>query len=50
MGGQTGTTDDFTDALSIGFDPEIIGVSVGYDEDRYGNGEQRQPRRYTRSG
>jgi penicillin-binding protein 1A len=32
LGGKTGTTDDFTDAWFIGFDPDItIGVWVGYD-------------------
>jgi penicillin-binding protein 1A len=32
LGGKTGTTDDYTDAWFIGFDPEItIGVWVGYD-------------------
>jgi penicillin-binding protein 1A len=35
IGGKTGTTDDFTDAWFIGFDPEItIGVWVGYDRKR----------------
>jgi penicillin-binding protein 1A len=33
LGGKTGTTDDFTDAWFIGFDPDItIGVWVGYDQ------------------
>ena len=33
MGGKTGTTDDYTDAWFIGFDPDItIGVWVGYDQ------------------
>jgi penicillin-binding protein 1A len=32
LGGKTGTTDDFTDAWFIGFDPDItLGVWVGYD-------------------
>jgi penicillin-binding protein 1A len=32
LGGKTGTTDNFTDAWFIGFDPDItIGVWVGYD-------------------
>ena len=35
IGGKTGTTDDFTDAWFIGFDPDItIGVWVGYDQKR----------------
>ncbi len=33
LGGKTGTTDDYTDAWFIGFDPEItIGVWLGYDQ------------------
>ncbi len=33
LGGKTGTTDDFTDAWFIGFDPDItIGVWVGHDK------------------
>jgi penicillin-binding protein 1A len=33
VGGKTGTTDDYTDAWFIGFDPEItIGVWLGYDQ------------------
>ena len=33
VGGKTGTTDDYTDAWFIGFDPEItIGVWIGYDQ------------------
>jgi len=33
LGGKTGTTDDFTDAWFIGFDPDItIGVWVGHDQ------------------
>ncbi len=41
MGGKTGTTDDFTDAWFIGFDPDItIGVWIGYDRKKtLGNGE-----------
>ncbi|MPZ16888.1 MAG: PBP1A family penicillin-binding protein [Luteitalea sp.] len=32
LGGKTGTTDDYTDAWMVGFDPDItIGVWVGYD-------------------
>jgi penicillin-binding protein 1A len=35
IGGKTGTTDDYTDAWFIGFDPDItIGVWVGYDQKR----------------
>ncbi len=35
LGGKTGTTDDFTDAWFVGFDPEItIGVWVGHDRKR----------------
>jgi penicillin-binding protein 1A len=35
LGGKTGTTDDFTDAWFIGFDPDItIGVWVGFDQKR----------------
>jgi len=33
VAGKTGTTDDFTDAWFIGFDPDItLGVWVGYDQ------------------
>jgi penicillin-binding protein 1A len=33
VGGKTGTTDDYSDAWFIGFDPEItIGVWLGYDQ------------------
>ena len=33
VGGKTGTTDDYTDAWFIGFDPDItLGVWVGYDQ------------------
>jgi penicillin-binding protein 1A len=33
LGGKTGTTDDFSDAWFVGFDPDItIGVWVGYDK------------------
>ena len=33
LAGKTGTTDDYTDAWFIGFDPEItVGVWVGYDQ------------------
>lgn len=33
LAGKTGTTDDFTDAWFIGFDPDItVGVWVGYDQ------------------
>jgi penicillin-binding protein 1A len=35
LGGKTGTTDDYTDAWFIGFDPEItIGVWIGLDQKR----------------
>jgi penicillin-binding protein 1A len=35
LGGKTGTTDDFSDAWFIGFDPDItVGVWVGHDERR----------------
>jgi penicillin-binding protein 1A len=35
LGGKTGTTDDFTDAWFVGFDPDItVGVWVGYDKKR----------------
>jgi penicillin-binding protein 1A len=41
LGGKTGTTDDFTDAWFIGFDPDItIGVWIGYDRKKpLGQGE-----------
>jgi penicillin-binding protein 1A len=33
VGGKTGTTDDFTDAWFVGFDPDVtIGVWVGHDQ------------------
>jgi penicillin-binding protein 1A len=33
MGGKTGTTDDYTDAWFIGFDPDItLGVWIGLDQ------------------
>ena len=33
IGGKTGTTDDYTDAWFIGFDPDItIGVWIGLDQ------------------
>lgn len=33
LGGKTGTTDDYTDAWMVGFDPEItVGVWVGLDQ------------------
>jgi penicillin-binding protein 1A len=33
LGGKTGTTDDFSDAWFIGFDPDItVGVWVGHDQ------------------
>jgi penicillin-binding protein 1A len=40
LGGKTGTTDDYTDAWFVGFDPEItVGVWVGFDQKRpIGNG------------
>ena len=35
LGGKTGTTDDYTDAWFIGFDPDItVGVWIGYDQKR----------------
>ena len=35
LGGKTGTTDDYTDAWFVGFDPDItIGVWVGFDQKR----------------
>ncbi len=35
LGGKTGTTDDFTDAWFVGFDPDItVGVWVGFDTKR----------------
>jgi penicillin-binding protein 1A len=35
LGGKTGTTDDYSDAWFIGFDPDItVGVWVGYDQKR----------------
>jgi penicillin-binding protein 1A len=35
VGGKTGTTDDYTDAWFIGFDPDItIGVWMGFDQKR----------------
>ncbi|MPY90383.1 MAG: PBP1A family penicillin-binding protein [Luteitalea sp.] len=35
LGGKTGTTNDYTDAWMVGFDPDItIGVWVGYDQKR----------------
>jgi penicillin-binding protein 1A len=33
LGGKTGTTDDYTDAWFVGFDPDItVGVWVGFDQ------------------
>ena len=29
---KTGTTDDYTDAWFLGFDPDIVGVWVGHDQ------------------
>jgi penicillin-binding protein 1A len=35
LGGKTGTTDDYTDAWFIGFDPDItVGVWIGFDQKR----------------
>ena len=35
LGGKTGTTDDYTDAWFVGFDPDItIGVWIGFDQKR----------------
>ena len=45
IGGKTGTTDDFTDAWFVGFDPDItIGVWVGYDRKKIAR--QRRERRH----
>jgi penicillin-binding protein 1A len=41
LGGKTGTTDDYTDAWFIGFDPDItLGVWVGYDQKKPLGGNQ----------
>jgi penicillin-binding protein 1A len=35
LAGKTGTTDDYTDAWFVGFDPDItVGVWVGFDQKR----------------
>lgn len=35
LGGKTGTTNDFTDAWFVGFDPDItVGVWIGHDQKR----------------
>jgi penicillin-binding protein 1A len=35
LGGKTGTTDDYTDAWFVGFDPDItVGVWLGFDQKR----------------
>jgi penicillin-binding protein 1A len=35
LGGKTGTTDDYTDAWFVGFDPDItVGVWIGFDQKR----------------
>ncbi|MCC7008397.1 MAG: PBP1A family penicillin-binding protein [Acidobacteria bacterium] len=35
LGGKTGTTDDYSDAWFMGFDPDItLGVWIGYDQKR----------------
>jgi penicillin-binding protein 1A len=35
LGGKTGTTDDYSDAWFVGFDPDItIGVWIGFDQKR----------------
>jgi penicillin-binding protein 1A len=41
LGGKTGTTNDYTDAWFVGFDPDItVGVWVGLDQKKsIGNGE-----------
>jgi len=41
LGGKTGTTDDYTDAWFVGFDPDItIGLWIGYDQKKtIGNGQ-----------
>ena len=44
--GKTGTTDDYTDAWFIGFDPDItIGVWVGYDSEEADRRRQHDRRR-----
>ena len=47
IGGKTGTTDDYTDAWFIGFDPDItIGLWIGYDQKRsHGPGGHRRGNR-----
>jgi penicillin-binding protein 1A len=41
LGGKTGTTDDYTDAWFVGFDPDItVGVWVGYDQKKPLGGRQ----------
>ena len=42
VGGKTGTTDEYTDAWFVGFDPDIsVGVWVGHDEKKtLGDGEE----------
>jgi penicillin-binding protein 1A len=41
LGGKTGTTDDYTDAWFIGFDPDItVGVWTGYDQKKPLGGNQ----------
>jgi penicillin-binding protein 1A len=41
LAGKTGTTDDYTDAWFVGFDPDItVGVWVGYDQKRPIGGSQ----------
>ena len=47
LGGKTGTTDDYTDAWFIGFDPDItIGVWIGFDQKRpIGDNADRHRRR-----
>jgi len=43
IGGKTGTTDDYTDAWFIGFDPDItVGVWLGFDDKRKSLGSAEQ--------
>jgi len=51
LGGKTGTTNDFTDAWFVGFDPDItVGVWVGLDQKRRSAGASRARRRPCPSG
>ena len=50
LGGKTGTTDDYTDAWFIGFDPDItIGVWVGLDQKKPIGSNMTIVRRLTRT-